>query len=90
MADGTITKGKWECVSMSQPPGIFTVHVICENTSSDGNFTTVMGCNSLGEDKGMSCNGGMRGKSGDFVGKTGSVSFQLDGDSATGTGQWHK
>ena len=89
MADGTKVKGTWECVAMSQPPGIFTMHIICENTGSSGNYTTVMGCNPLGEDNGISCNGGMRGKSGDYEGRTGSVSFQIKDADATGTGQWH-
>lgn len=89
MADGTTIKGTWECISMSQPPGIFAMHVMCENKSKAGNFTTVMGCNPLPNDNGMTCNGGMRGKTGDYEGKTGAVNFHLTGGKANGTGLWH-
>ena len=90
MADGTKVTGSWACIAMSQPPGIFAMHLICENTSESGNFTSVYGCNPLGkEGTAISCVGGMRGKSGDFEGKTGSSTILIKGADSKGTGQWH-
>lgn len=89
-ADGTKVKGKFECIAMSQPPGIFKMHSICNMEEKDGNFSAVFGCNPMNEDGSeISCVGGMRGKTGTHEGKTGSMTFHGKDGSGKGTGNWH-
>lgn len=79
------------CISTSQPENdsIFSSHVICDVSASDGNYTLIGGCTP--QDKAMtktSCVAGLYGKSGSYTGKRGNLTSFGSGTAASGTGQW--
>ena len=91
-SDGSITKGKSVCVSMSQPPNsqIFDSHAACEVTATTGTFSVVFGCTLINAETGeTSCVGGMAGKTGEFAGRRGNLTSHNKSEKSTGTGQWH-
>lgn len=90
-SDGSITKGKSVCVSMSQPPNsqIFDSHAACEVTATTGTFSVVFGCTLINAETGeTSCAGGMTGKTGEFAGRRGNLTSHSKSEKSTGTGQW--
>ncbi|MBY0423409.1 MAG: hypothetical protein K2Q06_13965 [Parvularculaceae bacterium] len=93
-ADGKKSNETYACVSVTQPPrdSIFFMHLVCDSTAADGVFTSTWGCNPLDkEGTAIGCVGGLLGKSGAYVGKRGSASFQGKADgSGQGAGQWYK
>jgi len=91
--DGTTRKSNSVCVSMRQPPNnqIFDSHIACEVTVSDGTFSAVFGCTLLdAKTNEMSCVGGLRGKSGAYKGKMGTITNYVKNGSSKGTGQWYE
>jgi len=91
-ADGSTITSTSNCVSMSQPPNntLFAMHSFCDGTSEAGDWTLVMGCSPMGDDSGrLACVGTLIGKTGDFEGRQGGISFMGDGDTSTGSGQWY-
>ena len=91
-SDGSTTKAKSICVSMSQPPNsqIFDSHAACEVTASNGTFSVVFGCTIVNAETGeTSCVGGMAGKTGDYAGARGNLTSYNKSGTSTGTGQWH-
>jgi len=92
-ADGSTKAAKFTCVSMTQPPSgkIFDLHMLCDATDSDGTYSATMGCNIIdAATANFSCIGGLYGKTGAYKGRGGTLTNHAVGDSATGTGQWHR
>ena len=92
-ADGTTTTAATECVATSQPPNnsIFMMHGICEGAADGGTWTSVMGCNPIGEGStAMGCVGGLYGKTGDFEGMNGAFTAHVNGGNSHGTGEWYE
>jgi hypothetical protein len=91
-ADGTKSKYSYKCVSTTQPPNntIYTVHMICDATAADGNFSATFGCNLI-DAKGteVSCVGGLYGKTGRYSGRRGTITNHRKADVSGGTGEWY-
>ena len=89
-ADGSKVSGTIRCVGMDQPDnGLFDAHLSCTATRTDGSQSSLIyGCNSLGEDRGFSCVGGMEGKSGSLTGRRGVLTMHLRRGTSVGTGQF--
>ena len=85
------TKGTYECVSTSQPPGIFRIHSACTMTQAEGSFTSSWGCNPYNKDGSeMGCVAGLRGTSGRFENLVGLANSHIKGNTSNGTGQFFK
>lgn len=90
--DGGTVESTYQCVSMSQPPrdAIFMMHGVCDGTSEQGDYTVYTGCNLMNEDgTEMGCVGGLIGKSGEYAGRSGSVTIHAKDGASSGTGQWY-
>lgn len=93
LANGQETSSSFSCVSMTQPPNnsIFMMHMVCDITQESGSYSAVMGCQPLSDDApNFSCIGGLRGKTGVFEGRRGSITNHAMGPKSSGTGQWFK
>ncbi|MFT5137397.1 MAG: hypothetical protein ACI9XU_001587 [Arenicella sp.] len=91
--DGKTVKSTSTCIMMSQPPNdsLFSMHMVCDVTSSEGTFSTTVGCTVLNPETGAtSCIGGMYGTGGTLKGRSGNITShsKSSGADATGTGQW--
>ena len=91
-SDGRVEKGKADCVGMDQPPGsMFEVHIACTASETSGNRAHIIyGCNSLGENKGYSCVGGIEATAGAQKGARGTLTMHLRRGVSVGTGQWYE
>lgn len=92
-ADGSTASSSTECVATSQPPNnnIFAMHGVCEGRAESGSWTSIMGCNPLGEGSmAMGCVGGLYGKSGMFEGMRGAFTAHVSGGISHGTGEWYE
>ena len=89
VSNGTKTKTKYTCVSMTTPPtdSIFKMHSICDVSSAEGDYTAVLGCDILGPEE-NSCVGGIYCKTGAFKGRRGNLTTHGKGAKGNGTGQW--
>ena len=89
-SNGTTTNESWTCISMSQPENamIFDIHVVCDMTSTAGNYISNWGCNFVGEQGAVGCVGGLTGRTGAYAGKSGAATFAGTGGTGTGTMQW--
>lgn len=87
---GGSVSGNVMCIGMDQPDnGMFDVHFSCTATRTDGaKSSLVYGCNWLGEDRGLSCVGGMEGREGAVKGRRGVLTMHLKDGTSIGTGQW--
>ena len=91
-ADGSSTTSTSECVAMSQPPNnsIFAMHGVCSGSADDGSWTSVMGCNPIGDTMAMGCVDGLYGMSGMFEGRSGGFTVHVNGATSHGTGEWYE
>ena len=84
-------KGTYECVSTTQPPGLFMAHTACTMVQGDGSFTSSWGCNALGDEPTeLLCVAGVYGRTGRFEGMVGGATSHNRGDETSGVGQFFK
>lgn len=90
LANGTSITGSIRCIGMDQPPNaLFDVHFSCEAARSGGpQSSLIYGCNTVPNDGGFSCVGGIEGKTGELEGRRGLVTMHLKRGTSVGTGQW--
>lgn len=91
-ASGETASGSITCTGMDQPDnGLFDFHLSCTATRADGESKSslIYGCNSISEERGAACVGGLEGRAGTLKGMRGVATLHLGPQGASvGTGQW--
>jgi hypothetical protein len=95
-ASGEKGTNSFKCTSMTDSPSAtFDMTGLCDVTDGGGDIYTILfGCNYLNEEQSASnCWGGLFGKTGQYEGKSGSISWHGtatdNGGKSNGTGQWN-
>jgi hypothetical protein len=90
-ADGKKTTDKYTCISMTQPSNdkVFDMHVMCDATGPNGNYSSVWGCQFTSKDMlSTGCVGGLTGRTGTYAGRGGTITFMGRSGNGSGTGTW--
>ena len=90
-ADGTKVTETYKCIGVTMPPNdtTYNARTICENSGPNGVSAVIWGCTSPDKvSKAIFCTGWASGKSGNYAGRRGTMTFRGVGDKGSGTGQW--